>query len=106
MSKFDNYGGVSHDPAFDGGDTIDWNPCDHIGDIDDDAIWTKIYADPVQWLEAEVWALVFEAEVPEQDEEGNATDGSPYIIPDDLIGAKTCYVAGCYFDWGHYCDGV
>src|SRR5690554_2814054 len=105
MSQNDNYGGAGHDPAFDEGDTIDWNPVEHRGDIDD-AIWSQCWSDPAGWKEHTVEALVFEVEVPEHDAEGNATDGSPYIIPPDLIGATTCYVAGTYFDWGDHCDGV
>lgn len=52
MSKYDNYGGVTHDPELDGGDVIDWNPVENL-DIDD-AEWEETYADPTEWNEATV----------------------------------------------------
>ena len=104
MSKFDNYGGAAYDPAFDGGDVVDWNPVEFIGDIDD-AIWSTCYGDPTGWNEGTVEARVFEVDVPEHDAEGCATDGSPYQIPDEYIGKATVLVASCFWDWGHSCDG-
>lgn len=105
MGKYDNYGGVTRDPALDGGDTYDWNPCDHAGGLDD-VEWSVVYADPTGRLHAEVTALVWAVDVPPHDEEGNTTDGSPYVIPADLIGATTCYVAGCHWDWEHASDTI
>ena len=69
MSKYDNYGGVTHDPELDGGDVIDWNPVENL-DIDD-AEWEETYADPTEWNEATVSALVWMVEVPPHDAEGN-----------------------------------
>lgn len=103
MSKYDNYGGVSHNPEFDGGDVFEWDPLKENLDIDD-AEWDETYSDPTGWEEAYVSALVWEIEVPPHDAEGNV-DGEPYIIPEKYIGAETIYVAGCYWDWGHSCDG-
>ena len=102
MSKYDNYGGVTHDPELDGGDVIDWNPVENL-DIDD-AEWEETYADPTEWNEATVSALVWTVEVPPHDAEGNVV-GTPYLIPEQFIGATEIYVSGCYFDWGHACDG-
>ncbi len=103
MSKYDNYGGVSHDSAFDGGDVYDWNPVEHIGGIDD-AEWQETFTDPTGWNDAEVSALVWRVDVPAHDAEGNV-EGGPYVIPTQYIGATEVFVAGCYWDWGHACDG-
>jgi len=102
MSKYDNYGGVSHDAAFDGCDVYDWNPVDHIGDIDD-AEWSETYDDPTGWSEITVSARVFRVQVPTHDAEGNV-EAAPYLIPDEYVGAAEVYVAGCHWDWEHACD--
>jgi hypothetical protein len=105
MSKLDNYGGASHDPALDGGEVYDWNPVDHIAADDDDADWSSTYGDPTGWSENTVTALVFRVQVPAHDAEGNATD-QPFVIPKQYLGKTEVFVARCAYDWGHTCDGI
>lgn len=98
MSKYDSYGGVGYDRAFDGGDVYDWAPASSVND--ENLVWEIPFGDPTGWETAVVTAKVWEVAVPPHDNEGNALN-EPWLIPEAYIGQTEVLVAGCLWDWEH-----